>query len=168
MEHYRALARQTEIGNFIDWPILASQGVAKPDGEYNITVGPHAVLYAQPSGDGGRPEWELSGPNAALVEQIRKTPQDVLDAFSKLALEPTLPKSNVTAPASQIDNSRALGAIESWAISLKNALDDGLMFTAKWVNIADVTTANVSTDFAALAGGAEEAKALASAQQRGV
>lgn len=168
LEYYRSLARQTEIENFSGWPILAGQGVAKPDDADSITVGPHSVLYAQPSGDGGRPEWELIGPDAALVEQIRKTPQDVRDEFNKLALEPTLPKSNVTATASGIDNSRAHSAIESWAIALKNALDEGLMFTAKWLNIADVTTANVSTDFAAQAGGAEEAKVLASAQQRGV
>ena len=91
-----------------------------------------------------------------------------MEVFSKLALEPTLPKSNVTATSSAIDNSRAHSAIESWAISLKNALDEGLMFTAKWLAIADVTTANVSTDFAALVGGADEAKVLASAQQRSV
>ena len=91
-----------------------------------------------------------------------------MEVFSKLALEPTLPKSNVTATSSAIDNSRAHSAIKSWAISLKNALDEGLMFTAKWLAIADVTTANVSTDFAALVGGADEAKVLASAQQRSV
>ncbi|HWV41316.1 DUF4055 domain-containing protein [Pseudorhodoplanes sp.] len=168
LEYYRSLARQTEIENFSGWPILAGQGVAKPDDADSITVGPHAVLYAQPSGDGGRPEWELIGPDAALVAEIAKGPERIAEVFSKLALEPTLPRSNVTATAAGIDNSRAHSAIESWAIALKNALDEGLAFTAKWLQIADVTTANVSTDFAALAGGAEEAKVLASAQQRGV
>ena len=167
LEYYRCLARQTEIENFSGWPILAGQGIAKPEGEVNITVGPHVTLFAQPAGE-GNPKWEILGPDAALVAEIAKGPERIMEVFSKLALEPTLPKSNVTATSSAIDNSRAHSAIESWAISLKNALDEGLMFTAKWLAIADVTTANVSTDFAALVGGADEAKVLAIAQQRSV
>ena len=161
------MARQTEIENFSGWPILASQGIGKPEDEDNITVGPQVTLFTQPTGE-GNPKWEILGPDAALVAKIAKGPERIAEVFSKLALEPTLPKSNVTATAAGIDNSRAHSAIESWAIALKNALDEGLMFTSKWLQIADVTTANVSTDFAALAGGADEAKVLASAQQRGV
>jgi hypothetical protein len=166
LEYYRSLARQTEIENFSGWPILAGQGIGKPEGE-EITVGPHVTLFAQATGE-GNPKWEILGPSATLVAEIAKGPERIMEVFSKLALEPSLPKANVTATAAGVDNSRAHSAIESWAIALKNALDEGLMFTAKWLSIADVTTANVSTDFAAQAGGAEEAKVLASAQQRGV
>ncbi len=167
LEYYRALARQTEIECFSGWPILAGQGVAKPEGEEQVTVGPHTTLFAQPS-DTGRAEWEILGPDAALVAEIAKGPERILEVFSKIALEPTLPKAGVTATAAGVDNSRAHAAIEAWAGALKNALDEGLAYTAKWLVIADVTTASVSTDFAALAGGAEEAKVLASAQQRHV
>ncbi|MDT3686487.1 MAG: DUF4055 domain-containing protein [Pseudorhodoplanes sp.] len=166
LEYYRSLARQTEIENFSGWPILAGQGIGKPEGD-EITVGPHVTLFAQATGE-GNPKWEILGPDASLVAEIAKGPERIMEVFSKLALEPTLPRSNVTATASGIDQSRAHSAIESWSIALKNALDEGLAFTAKWMQIADVTTANVSTDFAAQAGGAEEAKVLASAQQRGV
>lgn len=167
LEYYRSLARMTECQNFAGWPILAGQGIGKPEGEDKITVGPHVTLFAQATGE-GNPRWEMLGPDAALVAEIAKQPERVLEVFNKLALEPTLPKSSVTATAAGIDNSRAHSAIESWAIALKNALDEGLMFTSKWLAISDATTANVSTDFAALAGGAEEANVLASAQRRGV
>jgi hypothetical protein len=113
-------------------------------------------------------KWDLIGPDAALVEQIAKGPQRIWDDFSKLALQPTIPKAGVTATASGIDNSRAHSAVEAWALALKNGLDEALAFTAKWLGIADTTTANVSTDFAVLTSSPAEITALASAQQRGV
>jgi len=114
-------------------------------------------------------KWELLGPDAALVEQIGLGPQRVLDAFSKLAMEPSIPKAGVTATAAGVDNSRAHSAIEAWALALKNGLDEALAFTAQWLGIADTATASVATDFSALSGAStDEAKVLASAQQRGV
>ena len=93
------------------------------------------------NGTGGS-KWEILGPDAALVG---KGPERVL--FSKLAMEPTVPKAGVTATAAGVDNSRAHSAIEAWAGNLKNGLDEGLAFTAQWLGIADTVTANVSTDF---------------------
>jgi Domain of unknown function (DUF4055) len=169
LEYYRALARQTEIENMSGWPMLAGQGLNAPAGGEEVGLGPHSVLYA-PSVDGATAaKWELLGPDAALVEQIGLGPQRVLDAFSKLAMEPSIPKAGVTATAAGVDNSRAHSAIEAWALALKNGLDEALAFTAQWLGIADTATASVATDFSALNGvSTDEAKVLASAQQRGV
>ncbi|MGY3159847.1 DUF4055 domain-containing protein [Bradyrhizobium elkanii] len=168
LEYYRALARQTEIENMSGWPMLAGQGISKPTDSDDVAIGPHTVLFAPPSDASGGSKWELIGPDAALVEQIGKGPERVLDAFSKLAKEPTIPKAGVTATASGMDNSRAHSAIEVWASGLKNGLDEGLAFTAKWFGIADTVTANVCTDFAALSGSVDEAKIIGDAQKRGV
>ncbi|MDI2103937.1 DUF4055 domain-containing protein [Bradyrhizobium sp. Mp64] len=167
LEYYRSLARQTEIENMSGWPMLAGQGILKPTDGDEVVIGPHTVLFAPPI-DGSSSKWELIGPDAALVEQIGKGPERVLDAFSKLAKEPTIPKAGVTATASGMDNSRAHSAIEAWAGNLKNGLDEGLAFTAKWLGIADNVTASVSTDFAALTGSADEAKIIGDAQKRKV
>jgi hypothetical protein len=113
-------------------------------------------------------KWEILGPDAALVEQIGKSPERVLDVFSKLAMEPTVPKPGVTATAAGVDNSRAHSAIEAWAGNLKNGRDEGLALTARWLGVADTVTANVSTDFAALTGSTDEANILGDAQKRNV
>jgi hypothetical protein len=166
LEYYRSLARQTETENFSGWPMLAGQGIAK--GADEIELGPNTVLFAPPSDGTGGSKWEILGPEAALVEQIAKGPQRVLDDFSKLAMEPTIPKAGVTATAAGVDNSRAHSAIEAWAGNLKNGLDEGLAYVAQWLNVADTVTANVSTDFAALTGSTDEAKIIGDAQKRNV
>lgn len=166
LEYYRALARQNEIENMSGWPMLAGQGVAKSTDE--LELGPDTVLFAPPTDATGTAKWEVLGPDAALVEQISKGPERVYDVFSKLAMQPAIPKAGVTATASGVDNSRAHSAIEAWAGNLKNGLDEGLAFTAKWLGIADTATANVSTDFAALTGSTDEAKIIGDAQKRNV
>jgi Domain of unknown function (DUF4055) len=166
LEYYRCLARQAEIENFSGWPMLAGQGIAK--GEDEIELGPNTVLFAPPTDGTGESKWEILGPDAGLVGEIGKGPERVLDVFSRLAMEPTVPKAGVTATAAGVDNSRAHSAIEAWSSNLKNALDEGLAFTAQWLGIADAITANVSTDFAALTGSMDEAKILGDAQKRNV
>jgi Domain of unknown function (DUF4055) len=165
LEYYRSLARQTEIENFSGWPMLAGQGIAK--GTEEIELGPNTVLFAPPSDGTGGSKWEILGPDAALVGEVGKGPERVLDVLSKLAMEPTVPKAGVTATAAGVD-SRAHSAIEAWAGNLKNGLDEGLAYVAQWLNIADTVTANVSTDFAALTGSTDEAKIIGDAQKRNV
>lgn len=178
LEHYRAMARTTEIENFSGWPTLVGVGMAAPEprkatdqrtgdhAEYQIEVGPGITLFA-PGGE-GKTDWKIIGPEAALVEQVAKSPERVMEEFRRLAMEPTIPRSNVTAAATHVDNSRAHSAIEGWAGGLKDALDQALRYAAMWLDQADIVTASVSTDFIALAGSTDEARAIADAQKRGV
>jgi hypothetical protein len=114
-----------KIENFSGWPMLAGQGIQKGTAD-EIQIGPNTVLYAPPTDGSGGSKWEILGPDAALVEQIGKGPERVYDTFSKLALQPTIPKARVTATATGVDNSRAHSAIEAWSGNLKNGLDEGL------------------------------------------
>lgn len=164
LEYYRSLARATEIQTFSGWPTLVGKGLSK-DGGDELMVGPGITLYAP----GDTADWHIIGPDAALVQQVNGGPDEVLQAFNSLAMQPQVPKSgNVTATASAIDNSKAHSAVEAWAYGLKDALDQALHFTAMWLNEPDTATAIVSTDFDASIGSADEAKVLASAQERGV
>jgi|tagenome__1003787_1003787.scaffolds.fasta_scaffold20989750_13 hypothetical protein len=164
LEYYRSLARATEIQTFSGWPTLVGKGLSK-DGGDELTVGPGITLYAP----GDTADWHIIGPDAALVEQVNTGPDEVLQAFNSLAMQPQVPKSgNVTATASALDNSKAHSAVEAWSYGLKDALDQALHYTAMWFNESDTATAVVSTDFDAAIGSADEAKVLASAQQRGV
>ncbi|MBR1281620.1 DUF4055 domain-containing protein [Bradyrhizobium sp. AUGA SZCCT0177] len=134
-----------------------------------IEIGPGITLFAPPSGAEGKTDWKIIGPDAALVAEVAKSPERVMDEFRRLAMEPMVQKSgNVTATASAIDNSRAHSAIEAWAGGLKDALDQALKFTSMWLQQSDQVTANVSTDFVAMVGSTEEAKVIADAQKRGV
>ena len=181
LEHYRAMARTTEIENFSGWPTLVGVGMSKPaagkerdpiTGEASeapvMELGPGITLFAPPVGAEGKTDWKIIGPDAALVAEVAKSPERVLEHFNKLAMEPTIPRSNVTATATAIDNSRAHSALEAWAGALKDALDQALRLTSMWVNEADVVTAVVSTDFVSQIANTDEAKVLADAQKRGV
>jgi hypothetical protein len=57
---------------------------------------------------------------------------------------------------------------ESWAIALKDALDQALMFTAAWMNVSDTATASVHTDFAADLSNVEQAKVLSDGSAKGI
>lgn len=166
LEHYRAMARSTEIENFSGWPTLVGVGMGKP--EETIEVGPATVLYAPPAGSEGKTDWKIIGPDAALVAEVAKSPERVMEAFNKLAMEPTIPRANVTATAAGIDNSRAHSAIEAWAGALQDALNQALRFTAMWLKEPDATTATVATDFVSRASSSDEARVLGDAQKRGV
>ena len=181
LEHYRAMARTTEIENFSGWPCLVGVGMSKPaagkerdplTGESSeapvMELGPGITLFAPPAGAEGKTDWKIIGPDAALVAEVAKIPERVLEHFNKLAMEPAIPRSNVTATATAIDNSRAHSALEAWAGALKDALDQALRLTAMWVNEPDAVTAVVSTDFVSQIANTDEAKVLADAQKRGV
>ena len=161
LEYYRALARMAEIQNMAGWPMLVGKGMRGDEIEH--AIGPHTVLYA--SGDSS--DWHMIGPDAALVAEVSKTPENVLDAFNRWAMQPTIPVANTTATASAIDHSRAHSAIEAWAGALKDALDRGLQFTSMWLGEPDVVTACVSTDFVADNGSTEECRVLLDAQKNG-
>lgn len=166
IEYFRSLSRSNEIATFSGWPSLVIKGMREPgdkSAQPEITVGPRTVFNVGADGDA-----KYEGPDAALVAEVAKDPERVADAFSKLAMEPTLPKSHTSATSAAIDNSRAHSAIQRWAIGLNDALNNGLRFTSMWLGESDETTAVVPTDFVAQVGPNEDARIIGDAQKRGV
>jgi hypothetical protein len=93
----------------------------------------------------------------------------ITENFRRLAMQPTVQKTgNITATATAVDASKAHSAVEAWAIALKDALDQALMFTAAWMNVSDTATASVHTDFAADLSNVEQEKVLSDGSAKGI
>jgi hypothetical protein len=187
MELYRALSRHDEILTYAGSPMLVGMGMKAPDptptdtvrtGAINdvrvdgpaaqITVGPKTVLFAPPT-SGAQADWHYIAPDAATIAEVGKNPQSIIDDMRRLGLQPTMPRSgDITATATSVDASKAHSAVQTWAGLLQDTLNQALKFTSQWLNVADVATVSVHTDFAGDFGSTDEARVLGDAQRRQV
>jgi len=167
LEYYRSLARSTEIETFSGWPMLVGKGLSGSDAngaKVEVKVGPSTVLFAP----GEHSDWRVIGPDAALVAEVAKSPDRVMEEFRRLAMEPQVPRAgNVTATASALDNSRAHSAIEGWAVALKDALEQAFVFTARWMAEPETVEVSVHTDFAVTQSDAADMAELLKARGQG-
>ena len=177
MELYRSLSRQDEILTYAGSPMLVGKGMSAPDptpraGEASVsqmTIGPKTVLFAPAGMDGAQADWHYIAPDAATIAEVGKNPQAIVDDIRRLGMQPTQPRSgNMTATGSAIDASKAHSAVQAWAVLLEDTLNQALKFTAQWLNVADLATVSIHTDFVGDSGSTDEAKVLGAAQARQV
>lgn len=185
LEIYRALSREDEILTFAGSPILKAKGMNPPqptkaplivDGKERlvetpasqITVGPKTVLFAPPTSDGTQPDWDFIQPNAANITAVSASVDNKISNFRRLALQPQTHQSgNLTATAAAIDSAKAHSAIEVWANSLKDALEQAFVFTCMWLKIATTVEVSVYTDFGIDSEGTDEAANLIAMRTNG-
>lgn len=183
IELYRALSRLDDLLTLTS-PMLKMIGVAPPQptpivnsegrqtGEKPAPqqeVGPGVIIYAYSNQDGVQPDADYIQPAAANIEAVNKNVDGVMEDFRRLAMQPTTPKSgNMTATGQSIEGAKSHTAVEVWANGLADTLNQALMYTCQWLNIADTVTAVVHTDFGVDVQGAEEAKYIGDMQKRGV
>ena len=146
IELYRALSRKDEVLTYAGSPMLKGTGMEPPTGD--ITVGPKTVLFAPPAMDGVQPDWDFIQPDAANITEVRDDVDGIIKDMRRLALQPMTPESgSMVATASAIDAAKANSAVQVWANSLKDALEQAFVFTCQWMNVADTVTVDVNTDF---------------------
>ena len=155
LELYRTLSLQDEIVTFAGAPMLTAIGMGPPEdtgpeggGTPSLAVGPRRVLYAPPGPDGGATSWAYVQPNPGSITAIREHVQAILDDMRRLGLQPLTPRSgDVTATGSAIDGAKAHSAVEGWATSLKDALEQALVYTSQWLSETTTAEVFVHTDF---------------------
>lgn len=151
IELYRALSRQDEILTFAGAPMLAAIGFAPPSAESGspqIEVGPKRVLFAPPSAAGGATGWEFVQPAAANITEIRAHVTSIIDDMRRLGMQPLMQRSGTpTATGQSIEAAKAHSAVQAWALGLKDALEQAMVFTAEWMGLPDAVELDVSTDF---------------------
>lgn len=116
-------------------PALDAQG--KP---IKISVGPGRVLYAPPDGSGKSGSWAYVEPNANtlkfLAEDVKVTEQQLRE----LGRQPlTAQSGNLTVITTAVAAGKAKSAVGAWGLILKNALENALVITCKWLSIATET-----------------------------
>lgn len=135
------------------YPMLAANGISpqlNPDGSAKpLAIGPMRVLYGKPDAAGNHGEWKYVEPAATsmkfLADDIKETTQNLRE----LGRQPlTAQSGNLTVITTAVAAGKAKSAVGAWALLLKDALENALVITAKWMKLADYDPqVNVYTEF---------------------
>lgn len=157
VELYNAMSKKELSYTITAHPMLTANGMAPPaDGK--IETGPGRVLYA-PGAEGINASWDYLHPNAANLKEIREDIREIIEDIRRLGMQPmTQPAGNTPAIAYAFDGQKSVTVLQSWALALKDALEQAFVFTAAWLNepTESAPSVMVNTDFVVgLYGGTE-------------
>ena len=135
------------------FPMLAGNGVTPQygaDGKPEpVPVGPLAVLYAPPNADGNSGSWEWIGTDAATLAFLASDIKETVKELRELGRQPlTAQSGNMTVINAAVAAEKGNSAVQSWALGLKDALENALAITAMWLNESNAPTVSIFTDFA--------------------
>jgi hypothetical protein len=155
------------------YSMLAGQGVAPqmdPTGKtvLPVRIGPQRTLYAPPNGNGDSGKWEFVQPDAAVMKFLSDDSDKTINKLRELGRQPlTAQSGNITVITAAAAAGKARSAVGAWALGLKDALEQALVITCKFVSIRDYEPqVSVYTEFDEFAEG-KDLEALASARSNG-
>lgn len=132
------------------FPMLTGNGIAGTDDKgatINVPVGPRAVLFAPPGGDGGHGEWHFIEPGGSSLSFLQTDVDKHKTEMRDLGMQP-LTASNLTVVTTTNVAAKAHNAVQAWALKLKDALEQAWYISAvKWLKQAKGPEVNVHTDF---------------------
>ena len=119
------------------YPMLATDGIkpkldptGKPD---RIAAGPGRVLYGIPNGTGTGGTWKYVEPQANSLEFLKKDTDKTKTDLRELGRQPlTALSSQLTTVTTSIAAGKAKSAVTTWALALKDALENALLVTMLW------------------------------------
>lgn len=179
---YRAGARMEETLTFAGSPMLVGNGMDPPRGEKRrvtradgsiyeeesqapaLVVGPKSFLY---TGASPTAKFDYIQPNPDSLRVIGEDVTAKIERFRRHAKEPEMPGSAPSATGAAIDATKAHSAIEAWANTLADGLEQALSITMKWLggDAAKAGDVVIHTDFAAeVAGSADYTNLIAMAR----
>jgi hypothetical protein len=175
---YQKLSRKEQTLTLAGFPMLKVRGldpelVPQTEDSYGrkipeIEVGPGVVLAFPRESEGSLGDADYISPQADVLTEIREDLEADIREFQRLAKQPMQPGSgNITATANALDASKSNSAIATWALGLKDCLDQALVFTADWMGLKPSASVNVPTDFTADIRPDTDAKDLLSARAMG-
>lgn len=176
IELFRALSRQEEILTYAGSPMLSASGVERPEGASEMAVGPKTCLFAPSGPDGRNGSYSYIQPDARNLREIRAHVESIIEDMQRLGMAPTIERhGDVSATEFAIASAKAHSALQSWALNLKDTLEQALAFTVPWLN-ADEQRAigawpiavDVHTDFSADIMAAAEASVILNAEKERV
>lgn len=151
IEHFQAESNLKVTKTETCFPMLAANGVEpvmEGDTPAAVPVGPRAVLYAPPYGESQHGEWTVITPDAAclkfLAEDIAATEQQLRE----IGRQPLTASAGITVVAAALASQKASSIVQAWALALKDALEQGLAFTAQWLGDTSEPEVTIDTDFA--------------------
>ncbi len=153
VKHYQYESGLDYAADLTCFPMLAGNGVSPSKGEDGavqpVPVGPKAVLYAPPNGEGDHGQWEFIEPGAQsltfISEKMIKATEEQIRELGRQPL--TAQSGNITTITAAFAGDKAHTVIEAWALNLKDALENCLKLTAKWLRQDLEPEVQINTDF---------------------
>lgn len=136
------------------YPMLAANGIAPPIGQdgkpqTKVGVGPNRVLWSAPRNDGGQAgRWEFIEPGSESLKFLEQRIINTIQQLRELGRQPlTASSSNITVITAAVAAGKAKSAVKAWAFSLKDALENALLLTAKWMSLEYDPSVHVFAEF---------------------
>lgn len=162
------------ISNMAGYPMLAANGMRpelEADGKTpkKVAIGPMRLLYGLPNDDGSIGNWQFIEPAATSMEFLQKKNDKTKEDLRELGRQPlTAQSGNLTVITTAVAAGKARSAVSAWALELKNALENALVITAKWLNLSGYEPeVNVFNEFDSFTDGNSDLDALDKARARG-
>jgi hypothetical protein len=154
--------------------MLAANGL-KPQYEADgktpkkVAVGPGRVLWGAPDGNGNHGEWTYVEPNASSLTFLAGDIEKVKLDLRELGRQPlTAQSGNVTVITSAAAASKARSAVSAWALALKDAAENALVITGKFIGKKDYKPeVNVYNEFDNFTDGGADLDTLNTAREKG-
>lgn len=156
IEHYQAETALKAIKELTAFPMLAGNGV-EPERDAAgkpkpVPVGPKGVLYAPPihgATSASHGEWTWIEPTAENIKFLAEEVAAIEKQMREIGRQPLTATAGITVVTAALASQKASSAVQAWALRLKDALEQALIFTAKWLNMKGVEPeVSVYTDFA--------------------
>lgn len=160
------------IKTLAGYPMLAANGLKPekgPDGQpKKVATGPMRVLYGLPDGAGGHGEWKYIEPNANSMEFLQKSIAQTKQDLRELGRQPlTSLSSQLTNTTTAIAAGKAKSAVSAWALGLKDALENALKITMRYMGSDFEPRVNVYTGFDNVMDTGKDEETLLKARENG-
>lgn len=123
------------------FPMLSANGVKPmlgPDKKpLPLNLGPSTVLYAPIDGAGNVGSWAYVEPSASSLTFLQNDIKATKDDLRELGKQPlTAQSGNLTVITTAYAAGKSRSAVGAWGLMLKDALENALVLTAKWLKIS--------------------------------
>lgn len=141
--HWQSSSDQRNVLTVARFPILAASGTLGEDEEGKITVGPHSFLF-MPDAQGKFYYVEHSGD---AIEAGRNDLKDLEEQMANFGAEFMKKRpGNEGQTTRLLETSESLSSLQVWVIDFKDALENCLRLTAKWMGSDEETGGSVLLD----------------------
>lgn len=137
---YRNESALEWIATMAGYPMLAANGMMpelEADGKTpkKVRVGPNRVLYSRPNKDGSIGSWGYVEPSAQSMTFLQNKIKDTKQDLRELGRQPlTANSGQLTVITTAYAAGKSKSAVVSWALALKDALENALVITNKFMN----------------------------------
>ena len=122
IELYRAMSRKDEVMVYSASPMLKVIGAAAPSEP--LKTGPRRAVFVPPGE--GNADVDYLVPPAENIREIREDIASIVDDMRRLGMQPMIQKANVSVVGTVTDAAKAHSVLQSWAIALKDTLEQSL------------------------------------------